>query len=100
MTAWELLEGLALGAAAVSGAAAVACGSAWLLSRIARRWGTDSTPMGTTRRRFEKLPAKDVDAIRARAADRRARAAGRQTEVHQIATGKPEDRGRKLGWPR
>jgi hypothetical protein len=88
MTLWRVVEGLAITGAVFVGGAAAGYGVMWILSRIARRWGTDPLTL-------PKLPppeaitAPEAEAIRARAATRRGRAEESHAEGHAIESGEP-----------
>lgn len=84
MTGGELV---AVSVAGLVGAAVVTLGTAWLLARLGRRYGTDATPMGRTSQTFAKLSRQDADAVRARAAARRVDANARYAEGRSIASG-------------
>ena len=84
---WYAGEVLAFAAFGVS----LLAGGAWLLARLARRYGTDETPMGTTRQAFPKLSPKEYDAVRAEAARRYAAQSQKKQESAQIASGEPID---------
>lgn len=84
-------------AVAVCGISLLAAGG-WLLARLARRYGTDETAMGTPVQKFGKLSPKEYDAVRAEAASRYAAQSHRKKQSAQIAAGEPvEDRIRVVG---
>jgi len=87
MTIWRGLALLGFGVAAIAGGTAGALGAAWLLSRIARRWGLDPTPMGRTIQTYPAVSLQEADAIRADADQRRTDADDRHAEAHAIETG-------------
>lgn len=100
MTAWRVLEALAIGAVILIGGTAAGVAAAWLLARIARTWGTDATPMGRVVKKDglgEVLAPHEADALRARAAQRRDRADAAHAEGHQIETGRPDRQIKLVG---
>lgn len=80
---WYVGEAVAIAAFGVSLLGA----GAWLLSRLARKYGTDPTPMGTTVQTFEKLSPAAYDAVHADAKRRLAALSYRQRQSAQIASG-------------
>lgn len=77
----------------VVGGVVAVCGAFWLgvivLTKIARRWGVDPTPMGRTLPKFGKLSAADADAVRKASDQRQHDARERHNEGNQIESGEP-----------